>query len=159
MQENESGLTASLALAGVPCNAYGVDISNLTVTVTYETSERCVARPCASWAVRAHSLHSLHVSISDTNQEQFTLPSDYFPRPANETTLKESSDLEFNYESTPFAFWITRASNGDVLFDTRNSSLPTTSTSALGGEPLNDFKLVFEDQYLEVRFRICTSCT
>ncbi|VDB95821.1 unnamed protein product [Peniophora sp. CBMAI 1063] len=132
VQENESGLTASLSLAGEPCNAYGVDIANLTVLVTYETAER------------------LHVSISDTDQQQFTLPREYFPRPTNETTVKESSDLSFNYESTPFAFWITRASNGDVLFDTRNTSLPTASTSTLTGEPLNGVKLVFEDQYLEL---------
>ncbi|KZV75261.1 glycoside hydrolase family 31 protein [Peniophora sp. CONT] len=132
VQENASGLTASLALAGDPCNAYGLDISNLTVIVTYETAER------------------LHVSISDAEQQQFTLPAEYFPRPVNESTLKESSDLEFNYESSPFTFWITRASNGDVLFDTRNASLPTESTSALAGEPLNGFKLVFEDQYLEL---------
>lgn len=116
------------------------------------TRRRSGASPQLSPAAcSTNDLQRLRVSISDTDQQQYALPQEYFPRPTNETTLKESSDLAFNYEFTPFAFWITRASNGDVLFDTRNTSLPTASTSTLTGEPLNGVKLIFEDQYLEVR--------
>ena len=97
------------------------------------------------------ALSSLRVSISDTAQQQFTLPPEFFPRAFNDTTSKSSSDLVFNYEPSPFAFWISRVSDGNVLFDTRNTSLPSAPTSALDGEPLNGFHLVFEDQYLEVR--------
>lgn len=93
---------------------------------------------------------SLRVSISDTAKQQFTLPSEFFPRAYNDSTSKSSSDLAFNYDSTPFAFWITRVSDGDVLFDTRGSSLPPAPTTALDGEALNSFNLVFEDQYLQV---------
>lgn len=72
--------------------------------------------------------------------------------------MTNSSDLVFNYEPSPFAFWITRRSSPDALplFDTRLSSLPSTpippvitddNTTALDG-----FSLVFEDQYLQVNF-------
>ncbi|KZV75263.1 glycoside hydrolase family 31 protein [Peniophora sp. CONT] len=132
VQESDTGLVASLSLAGSSCNAFGTDIQNLTVSVEYETAER------------------LRVSISDTAKQQFTLPPQFFPRAFNESTSKSSSDLAFDYESTPFAFWITRVSDGDVLFDTRNTSLPSAPTTALDGEALNSFNLVFEDQYLQL---------
>lgn len=35
-----SGLTAQLRLSGKPCNAFGQDIVNLTIEVTYETDTR-----------------------------------------------------------------------------------------------------------------------
>jgi len=34
-----SGLTADLTLAGEDCNAYGDDVENLTLEVTYESGE------------------------------------------------------------------------------------------------------------------------
>ena len=36
---SNSGLTASLHLAGAPCNTYGDDLMNLTLSVTYETGK------------------------------------------------------------------------------------------------------------------------
>jgi alpha-glucosidase len=90
------------------------------------------------------------VSIADTASQQFTLPPAFFPRPKNDSSLTEDSDLIFNHENDPFAFWIVRKSTGDVLFDTRISSLPTAPTTALNGMPLDNFALVFEDQYLQV---------
>ncbi len=41
LKETNSGLTAQLSLAGDACNAFGHDISNLTIQVTYETETRC----------------------------------------------------------------------------------------------------------------------
>ena len=41
--ENWGGLTAQLNLAGHPCDAFGDDILNLTIRVTYETTSRCVS--------------------------------------------------------------------------------------------------------------------
>lgn len=35
----ESSLTASLTLAGTPCNVYGNDTQSLTLEVTYETGK------------------------------------------------------------------------------------------------------------------------
>ena len=93
---------------------------------------------------------SLHVSISDTAKQQFTLPAVYFPRPTSDETSQDRSDLVFNYDTSPFAFWITRTSSSDILFDTRTSSLPRVPTTSLDGLPLDNFGLVFEDQYLQV---------
>jgi alpha-glucosidase len=39
-RENRNGFTAQLNLAGPPCDAFGKDILNLTIQVTYETSSR-----------------------------------------------------------------------------------------------------------------------
>lgn len=38
--ESRHGLTAKLALAGPPCNAFGADIEDLTIQVTYESHTR-----------------------------------------------------------------------------------------------------------------------
>ena len=35
-----TGLTASLTLAGTACNAYGTDLTDLTLTVEYQTSKQ-----------------------------------------------------------------------------------------------------------------------
>lgn len=54
------------------------------------------------------------------------MPDWLVPRPIDEpdSGLKNTSDLSFDYTNTPFEWWITRRSNGDIIFDTRNSSLP-----------------------------------
>jgi alpha-glucosidase len=73
---------------------------------------------------------------------------------------KEDSDLVFNYDSSPFAFWITRRSQPDdqPLFDTRISSLPETPIAPLvyddtyidKSTALDGFPLVFENRYLQL---------
>ena len=40
LQETSTGLTAQLTLAGDACNAFGTDIADLTLQVTYDTNER-----------------------------------------------------------------------------------------------------------------------
>lgn len=45
LSETSSSLTAKLDLAGPPCNAYGTDIANLTIHVTYESQSRYAERP------------------------------------------------------------------------------------------------------------------
>ena len=42
VKQTNTGLTASLGLAGPACNAFGHDIAELTIQVTYETSSRYV---------------------------------------------------------------------------------------------------------------------
>jgi alpha-glucosidase len=37
VQQSPNGMTASLKLAGNPCNVYGDDLTDLTLTVEYET--------------------------------------------------------------------------------------------------------------------------
>jgi alpha-glucosidase len=103
----------------------------------------------------------LHVNISDTSARQFALPPEYFDPPKlTEPSSPERADLQFNYEASPFAFWITRRSDpySEPIFDTRQTSLPpapipaflrTGNDSILG---LDGFPLVFEDRYLQVKY-------
>lgn len=42
LQHSENGLDAELVLAGAPCNAFGTDVTHLTIQVTYETGSRRV---------------------------------------------------------------------------------------------------------------------
>jgi hypothetical protein len=158
LREYRNGFTAQLNLAGPPCNAFGNDILNLSIQVTYETVSRCV---CVSLVTCAHSLRPddrLHVNIFDQSARQFTLPSGYFdlPKPGNLSSLADA-DLQFNYEATPFAFWITRRSDpgSAPIFDTRLASLPSAPIPAFRrtSDPslvFDGFPLVLEDRYLQV---------
>ena len=99
----------------------------------------------------------LHVNIYDTAKEQFTVPSSVISVPAApEKSYQNASDLVFNYDPSPFAFWITRRSEPDAqpLFDTRIGSLPPTPIPPLnssdGSTALDGFPLVFEDSYLQL---------
>ncbi|KAI0076562.1 hypothetical protein K474DRAFT_1755437, partial [Panus rudis PR-1116 ss-1] len=139
LQETKTGFTASLNLAGSECNAFGKDIANLTLEVTYESDTR------------------LHVNIFDTANSQFTIPQSVISRPTAPTkSHKNTTDLVFNFEASPFAFWVTRRSEPDgiPLFDTRISSLPPTPIPpvipANDSTALDGFPLVFEDQYLQL---------
>ncbi|KAI9062310.1 glycoside hydrolase family 31 protein [Trametes sanguinea] len=134
------GLLVELSLAGQACNAFGDDIVNLTVEVTYETLSR------------------LHVNIYDSARIQFTVPADVVSLSdgENDPTLKARSELEFHHNSNPFEFWISRRSDpGSLpLFDTRSKSLPPTPIPPVvpgdNSTALDGFPLVFEDQYLQL---------
>ncbi|KAF5346407.1 hypothetical protein D9758_012761 [Tetrapyrgos nigripes] len=139
VRETNSGLTASLSLAGPACNAFGTDISNLTIDVTYESTSR------------------LHVNIYDSAEKQFRIPEEVISRPPSPSvSFINSSDLAFNYDPSPFAFWITRRSEPGAapLFDTRIQSLPPAPVTPLtpNGTVINldGFPLVFEDQFLQL---------
>ncbi|KAG2130855.1 glycosyl hydrolases family 31-domain-containing protein, partial [Suillus clintonianus] len=139
LQESDIGLTARLTLTGPACNAFGLDISDLTIEVTYQSQS------------------TLHVKIYDTANQQFTIPESVIERPAAPTTsYTGSSDLVFNYDAETFAFWITRRSDPDAmpLFDTRILSLPSTPIPPFNASDpstaFDGFPLVFEDQYLQV---------
>ncbi|KAJ6553086.1 glycosyl hydrolases family 31-domain-containing protein [Mycena capillaripes] len=139
VSETDNGLTARLNLAGLACNAFGVDVVDLTIEVNYETETR------------------LHVHIFDTANSQFTIPETVIARPnASSSNNVSKSDLVFNYDPSPFAFWITRRSapHDTPLFDTRLSSLPPTPIApVIVGDPitaLDGFPLVFENQYLQL---------
>ncbi|KAJ6533997.1 glycoside hydrolase family 31 protein [Mycena vulgaris] len=139
LEENNIGLTAELSLAGTPCNAFGNDIANLTIQVTYESDQR------------------LRVKIADSDNKQFAIPESVISRPPPPAaSFTNSSDLVFNYETSPFAFWISRRSSPDAspLFDTRLTSLPATPIPAVipddNSTALDGFSLVFEDQYLQL---------
>ncbi|KAI0762328.1 glycosyl hydrolases family 31-domain-containing protein [Fomes fomentarius] len=140
LTESSSGLNARLSLTGPACNAFGHDISDLTLEVTYETKTR------------------LHVNIFDSAKGQFAIPPNVISLGAavDDPTLKYHADLEFHYDPKPFAFWITRRSDPDAppLFDTRIKSLPRTPIPPVIGDDsstaLDGFPLVFEDQFLQL---------
>ncbi|KAH8091383.1 glycosyl hydrolases family 31-domain-containing protein [Cristinia sonorae] len=139
LQQTKTGISAHLNLAGPACNAFGKDIANLTLEVTYDSDTR------------------LHVNIFDTANSQYTIPSSIIPLPGKPNKVfKKSSDLVFNYEPSPFAFWITRRSEpkAQPLFDTRLSSLPATPIPPViptdNSTALDGFPLVFENQYLQL---------
>lgn len=100
------------------------------------------------------------MNIFDTVKEQYTTPRSVVELPAIPSkSFKSTSDLIFDYESSPFAFWITRRSQplAPPLFDTRIASFPQTPIPPViasdNSTALDGFPLVFENQYLQV----CTS--
>jgi alpha-glucosidase len=101
--------------------------------------------------------NSLRVNIYDSEDSQFTIPPSVISRPPPpNTSYKHNSDLVFNYESSPFAFWITRRSQpaASSLFDTRVKSLPTVPAGRVVTYDSNTvfeaFPFIFEEQYLQV---------
>ncbi|KAG9097843.1 hypothetical protein FRC06_007125 [Ceratobasidium sp. 370] len=107
------GLTAELSLAA-NCGIYGKDIERLKLEVTYEDKSR------------------IHVKIGDLAGKRYEVPELVFPRPTSKVS-SSSSDIVFKYVASPFSFSIVRKKTGEVLFDTKDSTL------------------VFEEQYLRLR--------
>ncbi|KAK0932413.1 hypothetical protein LTR29_016016 [Friedmanniomyces endolithicus] len=106
VKTSSTGMTADLSLAGTACNAYGTDLTDLTLTVEYQTDQR------------------LHVLIQDADNQVYQVPSSVFTRPGAESSSYSSEfELEFKYTVNPFSFSVTRRSNGEVLFDTSAASL------------------------------------
>lgn len=102
---------------------------------------------------------SIHVKIYDSAQQQFAVPESMVePPPPPTTSFIDKSDLVFGYESSPFAFWITRRSdpNAIPIFDTRISSLPPTPIPPYNASDpstaFDGFPLLFENQYLQVSY-------
>ncbi|KAL6229393.1 Alpha/beta-glucosidase agdC [Aspergillus navahoensis] len=108
VEERPRGLNADLALAGTPCNAYGVDIENLKLKAVYDTNQR------------------LHVIIYDADERVYQVPDSVFPRPAVDEQARANGntpELKFSYEENPFSFAVYRASNGETLFNTSGHDL------------------------------------
>ena len=76
----------------------------------------------------------IHVKISDANNVVYQVPESVFPRPAsNPSSNPSSAAIKYSHKLKPFSFSITRASSGEVLFDSSAASF------------------VFESQYLRLR--------
>ncbi|KAK8063117.1 Glycoside hydrolase family 31 [Apiospora hydei] len=100
IQQSANGLTASLKLAGMACNAFGRDIEELKLTVNYDNENR------------------LHVKIEDAKSIAYQVPESVFPRPdASASVSAEDAALEFSLTVSPFAFAVKRKDSGEVLFD------------------------------------------
>ncbi|KAG8735702.1 hypothetical protein FRC12_017953 [Ceratobasidium sp. 428] len=113
VKTNSNGLTADLTLAAT-CGIYGSDIQQLKLEVTYEDPSR------------------VHVKIADSAGKRYEVPEEVFPRPTSKVS-SSSADLVFKYVASPFSFSVSRKKTGEVLFDTKGSTL------------------VFEQQYLRLK--------
>lgn len=132
VQTSAHGLTAKLTLAGAPCNIYGTDLEDLTVTVEYQTGKYSDCYPHCNRLTRALD-NRLHVLIQDAAQQVYQVPESVFPRPAFTGVDAGASSLLFDYVENPFSFRVKRQSTDEVLFDTSAASL------------------IFEDQYVRLR--------
>ena len=119
---NPLGLTATLTLAGPPCNVYGTDIDSLNLTIQYQSGDRLAIRITPTF-------------IGSSNASQYVLPDYIVHQPAADADAESSSltnDLSFVWSNDPvFSFTVFRDSTGDTLFSTEGS------------------KIVFEDQFVE----------
>ncbi|KAJ5107638.1 alpha-glucosidase precursor [Penicillium angulare] len=110
VQKTNSGLTASLTLAGEACNLYGTDVESLNLTIEYQTTDRLNVAIAPTY-------------ISAANETQYFIP----PSVAAKPEVEESnlvSDLEFSWSNDPsFAFEVTRKSTEDVIFSTKGRKL------------------------------------
>ena len=116
------GLTATLSLAGEPCNVYGTDVDVLNLTVEYQSADRL-------------SVKIVPAFIDDSNATQYIIPSYVVHEPtadADAETTSLTNDLSFVWSNDPtFSFSVYRVSNGDMLFSTAGTNL------------------VFENQFVE----------
>lgn len=115
------GFTADLTIAGTNCQAFGNDIADLTLEVSYQSQERL--------NVRIYPKH-----LVPENTTQYILPASLVLQPEGDgQTTAATSDLKLEWSNDPsFQFCVLRQSSGEELFSTYGHVL------------------VFEDQYLEL---------
>ena len=115
-----NGLTATLTLAGAPCNAYGNDIESLNLTVEYQANDRLAVNIKPTY-------------LDSSNSSYYVIPDYLVPQPrGGGPNSTAATDICFFWSNEPtFSFTIVRKSTGDVLF----SSFGT--------------KVVYEDQFIE----------
>jgi len=115
------GFTADLTIAGANCQAYGNDIADLTLEVSYQAKSRLNVRIYPKY-------------LGAQNTTQYLIPADIVPQPSPDgETTDSTSDLAFEWSNDPsFQFQVSRRSTGESLF------------SSYG------HVIVFEDQFIEV---------
>lgn len=125
VEETSSGLTADLSLLGQACNVYGTDVQQLTLEVEYQAQSRL--------SVKIYPKY-----VDSSNESYYILAPDLAPTPTIQSGSSMSvSDLVFSWSNSPsFSFKVSRASSGEVLFDTTGSVL------------------VFENQFLELKTKM-----
>ncbi|CAO2658127.1 Nn.00g073870.m01.CDS01 [Neocucurbitaria sp. VM-36] len=110
VQQDDRGLSATLSLAGEPCNLYGIDIEELSLSVEYQAKGRLAVNIVPKY-------------LSASNESQWMVPESLIPRPKAEDS-SEDSDLVFDWGDDPsFWFTVTRQSTGNVIFTTKGSHL------------------------------------
>jgi alpha-glucosidase len=118
-----------LAIAGANCQAYGNDIADLTLEVSYQAKSRLNVRIYPKY-------------LGPQNTTQYLIPDDIVlqPGPDGETT-EATSDLAFEWSNDPsFQFKVSRRSTDEILF------------SSYG------HVIVFEDQFIEVVTNMVDVC-
>lgn len=104
--QSGSSITAQLTLAGTPCNAYGNDLSNLTLRVEYQTDTR------------------LHVLIEDAAEQVYQVPESVLPRPqASNSSSPNNTALQFIWTENPFSFAVVRRDTNATIFDTTGQAI------------------------------------
>lgn len=121
--QSSLGITLQLAPINNSSTPYGTPLQSIQVQATYLSKT------------------ILEVKITDNNNARYEVPSSLFPRPV-QGPVPATKDYVFSYTENPFGFAITRASNGDVLFNTSAPNADGTSW------PFNNF--VFADQFWEL---------
>ncbi|KAJ5216987.1 hypothetical protein N7468_009995 [Penicillium chermesinum] len=119
VKNTTQGVTATLTLAGKPCNVYGTDVESLNLSIEYLASDRL-------------SVQITPTHVDSSNASWYLIPEDLVPRAKADSHASFHHDLEIQWSNSPsFGFKVTRKATGDVLFDTTGSVL------------------VFENQFVE----------
>jgi alpha-glucosidase len=120
VQNTDSGFTASLKLAGTPCNVYGTDVESLKFSVSYQAEDRL-------------NIEIIPSDIQPSQSTWYILPESLVPKPQDEEGMcPEKSELAVTWSNEPsFNFQVIRKDTGDVLFDTKGT------------------KLIYENQFIE----------
>jgi alpha-glucosidase len=120
VKESARGVTATLTLAGKPCNVYGTDVDSLDFSIEYLANDRL-------------SVQIVPTYLDSSNYSWFMLDEHVVPRSISDRQAsKQDSDLEIAWSNEPsFYFKVTRKATGDAIFDTTDSVL------------------VFENQFVE----------
>lgn len=112
VHQTSKGLTATLQLAGEPCNAYGIDVDSLDLSVEYQAKDRL-------------NIQIVPTHVDSSNASWYFLNEDVVPRPkASANASAAHSDLALKWSNDPsFNFKVIRKATGDVLFNTEGSVL------------------------------------
>jgi alpha-glucosidase len=110
LKQTDRGLSATLTLAGKPCNVYGTDIEVLNLNVEYQSDSRLAVNIKPTY-------------LDASNSSQWIVPENLIPRPQSEGSSADL-DLKFDWANEPsFWFSVTRKSSGDVIFSTKGTHL------------------------------------
>ncbi|EAW10465.1 glycoside hydrolase family 31 protein [Aspergillus clavatus NRRL 1] len=112
VQQTSRGFTASLQLAGEPCNAYGIDVDSLSLSVEVLAKDRL-------------NIQIVPTHVDSSNASWYILPEDRVPKAqASADASVSQSDFEIEWSNDPsFNIKIIRKATGDALFDTADSVL------------------------------------
>lgn len=131
--EASTGLTADLELKGPATNAYGRDIEQLKLSVTYENRRQSTSLQSME-LTDTIAADRLHIKIEDAAGIAYQVPESIFERPnASESVSMDQTQLSFAWKEDPFSFTVVRRYSGEVLFD--SSAAP----------------FVFSNQYIRLR--------